>query len=188
MSPQVSRPQQLQSMDTWRTQRLRRRGECLRYLNQCQLTFRSSGIFSLNLGLVFIGFAVGPTLGSLLISYTGRTISVFFAAGIVHLIYASLIWVIVPESLSRSRMEEAKYNHAQRSSEPLLRHENPRIQRALAGARRLLMFMSPLSVFFPDLRPHSNPLKKPKRDWNLTLLAAAYGFTMALMVCPHYQP
>jgi MFS family permease len=169
-------------MDTWQTQRLRRRGECFCRLDKCQLMFRSSGIFSLNLGLMYIGLAVGPTLGSLLISYTGRTISVFFAAGIVHLIYGSFVWAIVPESLSQSRMEEAKYNHAQRSSEPLLIHPSPRNRRALARARRLFMFMSPLSVLFPDLRPHSDPLKKPKRDWNLALLAAAHGFTTALMV------
>ncbi|KAH6918262.1 major facilitator superfamily domain-containing protein [Coprinopsis sp. MPI-PUGE-AT-0042] len=160
-----------------------------------------SGVFSLNLGLLFIGFAVGPALGSLLISYTGRTISVFIAAGIIHVIYATFICTIVPESLSQSRMQEAKRNHARRTNEPLIRHHNPLIRAAQARAKRLFippshwqarverlfMFMSPLSVFSPDLRPHSNPLKKPKRDWNLTLLAAAYGFAMALMASYTYS-
>ncbi|KAH6895043.1 major facilitator superfamily domain-containing protein [Coprinopsis sp. MPI-PUGE-AT-0042] len=140
-----------------------------------------SGVFSLNLGLLFIGFAVGPTLGSLLISYTGRTISVFIAAGIIHVIYATFICTIVPESLSQSRMREAKHNHARRTNESLIGHHNPLIRAVQARARRLFMFMRPLSV------PHSDPLKKPKRDWNLTLLAAAYGFTMALMASYSYS-
>lgn len=128
-----------------------------------------SRVFSLSLGLVFLGFALGPTFGGLLIRATGQTISVFYVATSLHLFYALLIWLIIPESLT----------HAQRRKSAIKHHESD----PQAGVlRRLFGFLSPLSVFLPEMNgADRHPLKHPKRDWNLTLIAVAYGLTLSLM-------
>ncbi len=137
-----------------------------------RLTFHRSRVFSLSLGLVFLGFALGPTFGGLLIRATGQTISVFYVATSLHLCYALLIWLIIPESLT----------HAQRRKSAIKHHESD----PQAGVlRRLFGFLSPLSVFLPEMNgAHRHPLKHPKRDWNLTLIAVAYGLTLSMMVSP----
>lgn len=128
-----------------------------------------SRVFSLSLGLVFVGFALGPTFGGLLIRATGKTISVFYVATSLHLFYALLIWLIIPESLT----------HAQRRKSAIKHHESD----PQAGVlRRLFGFLSPLSVFLPEMNgADRNPLKQSKRDWNLTLIAVTYGLTLSLM-------
>ena len=74
-----------------------------------QLTHaHSSGIFSRYLGLLFTGTAIGPTLGGLVIRLSGSFISVFFIAGALHLLYALLIWFVIPESLSGPEMRGAR--------------------------------------------------------------------------------
>jgi hypothetical protein len=46
--------------------------------------------------------------------------------------------------------------------------------------KRMFGFLSPLSIFIPQ-RIRDNPLKRG-RDWDLTLLVVAYGFTVTIMV------
>lgn len=52
----------------------------------------------------------------------------------------------------------------------------------LMRIKRMFVFLSPLSVFMPELNKNTNPLKVFRKDWNLTLLAVAYGFTVSIMV------
>ncbi|KAK0210839.1 major facilitator superfamily domain-containing protein [Desarmillaria ectypa] len=128
-----------------------------------------SRVFSLSLGLVFSGFALGPTLGSLLIRATGQTISVFYVATFLHLCYALLIWLIVPESLTQAQRRKSTIKHHQ---------SDPRT----GVLKRLFGFLGPLSVFLPEMNSTDrHPLKRLKRDWNLTLIAVAYGLTLSLM-------
>ncbi|PPQ91426.1 hypothetical protein CVT25_014314 [Psilocybe cyanescens] len=141
-----------------------------------------SRMFSLSLGLLFSGMAIGPTLGSLLIRFTGETISVFYLATAVHLAYTILVWTILPESLAKEQMENAKMTY----SAELLIVANEREQNStvslLVKTNRLFTFLSPLTVFLPTQgKPTGNPLKKPKNDYNLALMAVAYGFTVSIM-------
>ncbi|KAK0459815.1 uncharacterized protein EV420DRAFT_1641998 [Desarmillaria tabescens] len=133
------------------------------------LTSHRSRVFSLSLGLLFVGFALGPTFGGLLIRATGQTISVFYVTTCLHICYALLIWFIIPESLT----------HAQRRRSTIKHYESD----PQAGVfKRLFGFLSPLSVFLPEMNgSDSHPLKRPKRDWNLTLIAVAYGLALSLM-------
>ncbi|KAG2019931.1 hypothetical protein CC2G_005324 [Coprinopsis cinerea AmutBmut pab1-1] len=140
-------------------------------------------IFSLNLGLLFVGMALGPTVGSLLIRQTGHIIAIFFMAATIHCVYALFIWVILPESLSRRKMKRSRQLYERETEELAAETEMSRsFPRLLAYRFKLLFrFLRPLTIFFPDFKPSQNPLKKPKRDWNLTLMAVGYGFTISMM-------
>ena len=139
-------------------------------------------IFALSLGLLFTGTALGPSIGGLLIHFTGQVLSVFYLAGCLHLLYSCWVWFIIPESLTKGHMELAKIRYADRlhatSSDP----DNGFIARFIRNSQRLFFFLRPLAIFGPIEDANRNGLKGPKKDWNLTLLIAAYGFTVALMV------
>ncbi|KAJ3502515.1 hypothetical protein NLJ89_g8854 [Agrocybe chaxingu] len=157
---------------------------CHAYLADTSSENSRSRIFSFSLGLMFTGFAVGPALGSLLIRFTGHTLSVFFAAAASHVLYTILVFLILPESVSQKHMTLAKARYAAE----LLDHAQERERNAAVGVlvniRRLFAFLSPLTVFLPGedkARSNGNPLKKPKKDWNLTLMALGYGFTISIM-------
>ncbi|KDR73681.1 hypothetical protein GALMADRAFT_251462 [Galerina marginata CBS 339.88] len=141
-----------------------------------------SRIFSLSLGLLFTGMALGPTLGALLIRFTGQTISVFYVAASLHVVYTILVWTTIPESLDKKKMDQAKAKYAVDLLETANEREvNPAVG-LLVRLRRLFAFLSPLTIFMPEEEKHTgNPLKKPKKDYNLTLMALGYGFTISLM-------
>ncbi|KAG5636197.1 hypothetical protein H0H81_008867 [Sphagnurus paluster] len=145
---------------------------------------KRSRVFSLSLGLLFAGMALGPTLGGLLIRFSGSVLSVFYAAAVVHFIYASLVWLALPESLLKSQMQtsQLKYDKELRKS-ALERASNPAVG-LLFRSKRLFAFLSPLTTFLPEMdpvRPGENPLKRKRKDWNLTLIAAAYGLAFSIM-------
>jgi MFS family permease len=135
-----------------------------------------SRIFSLFLGLVFIGVALGPTLASLLIHFTHQAMSIFYVAAGMHLFY--LLWVgfVIPESLSPSQMNASVVRWREKMAQ------------ARNGAGNLKMvfgFLTPLTIFLPQ-RDSKNPLNG-RRDWSLTLLVIAYGCTVSLMVCLNFR-
>lgn len=128
--------------------------------------------------------AFGPTLGSLLIRSTGKTISVFYLTALVHSIYAVLIFFGLPEPLSKRRREESKrkYEEELRAGAEE-RRSTSGFPAVVAKTKRLFKFLSPLSIFTPDFVNNSrNPLKWKEMDWNLSLIAVAYGFTISIMV------
>ena len=107
--------------------------------------------------------ALGPTLGGLFIRFTGHTLSVFYAAGFTHFLFACLVWFVIPESLSKQKMRWSRDKYAMQE-----REEGHSV-------RRLFAFLSPLSAIMPEV-------KRKGRDWNLTLVAGSYGFAIVLMV------
>ena len=149
-------------------------------LNLCQLllfyhfNIYRSRVFSLSLGLIFAGFAIGPTLGGLLIRYTHHTLSVFYAAAMMHALYAFVVWFFIPESLTPEQMKESVAKRRER-----LQSENGV---RVGMLKRMFGFLSPLSIFIPQ-KIRDYPLKRG-RDWDLTLLVVAYGFTATIMVSP----
>jgi hypothetical protein len=118
----------------------------------------------------------GPTMGGLLIRFTGRVLYIFYAAAFIHFLYACMVWFIVPESSSVRQMEHLRHKHMADADRPELR--------SITG--RVFVFLKPLSLLMPEIRDEDsvtgNPLKGKPRDWTLTLVAAAYGCTVMLIV------
>ncbi|TFK30241.1 MFS general substrate transporter [Coprinopsis marcescibilis] len=152
------------------------------YLADTTTESNRTRIFSLNLGLIFIGMALGPTMSSLIIRYTGGIISVFFVAAILHFSYAVFTWTILPESLSRAKMVQSRLDRERQLREEASDwSESDSTRTWVLRFKRIFQFLRPLSIFFPVRQPNPNPLKKPSRDWNLTCMAIAYGFTISVM-------
>lgn len=144
-------------------------------------TISRSHAFSLFLGVLFIGVAIGPTIGSLIIRLTANVLSVFYFATLMHAIYFMLVWFIIPESLSRNQMAASRARHQEKLA--TLREEREgAIVGILVRIKRLFRFLSPLAILLPTPVEGGNPLKRRKRDWNLTLIVIAYGFTIMIMV------
>ena len=141
-------------------------------------SFRSR-IFSLSLGVLATGGALGPTIGGLLIRFTGDVLSVFYLSSCLHLLYSFMVWFILPESLTEGQMELAKTRYADSLRADPDSNLGARFTRI---AQRLFSFLMPLAVLGPTEKEFRNDLKGRKKDWNLTLLAVAYGFTVAMMV------
>ena len=174
-------------MATWLTQQTKVIGKAYGlFLFYMIVTWcpKRSRFFSLSLGFLFTGMAIGPTFGSLFIRFTGKALSVFFVAATIHVVYTFFVWFILPESLSKKRMENTKSKYAADLVETANeREQNPAVS-LLVKLRRTFTFLSPLTIFMPEeQKSSSNPLKKPKMDWNLTLMALGYAFTVSLVVC-----
>ncbi|KAF8643895.1 hypothetical protein AX16_008911 [Volvariella volvacea WC 439] len=144
-----------------------------------------SRLYSLSSGLLFAGMAIGPTLGSLLIRYTQSTLSVFWVAGVTQILYAIMAWFIIPESLSKDKMVQFRAQYAQQLAETAQHRERNPAAGLLVRVKKLFTFLSPLSVFLPDLnqRQAGSPmsLKRIRRDWALALLVISYGFTLTVI-------
>ncbi|KAG6836783.1 hypothetical protein H0H93_003204 [Arthromyces matolae] len=141
-----------------------------------------SRTLSLALGLLFTGMAVGPSLGALCIHITGTPITVFYASFGIHLVYAFIVCLLLPESLLKSQMERSRVAY----EAELQNASQTASEGTLVMIKRIFSFLSPLSVFFPEIHqpgPGDNPLKRKKRDWSLTMLVGSYGFAISIMVC-----
>ena len=144
------------------------------YIADCTDPARRSRVFSIYMGLVFFGMAVGPAFGGLLVRQTGNLLSVFYYAFSNHLLFACMVWFVVPESLAPTQLSRAKAAYYKSKAE------------AGGGIRGLLVdlvpFLSSLKLFIPvTVASGYNPLKRSE-DWSLTLLAAAHGIVVMLMV------
>ncbi|KAG5219996.1 MFS substrate transporter [Salix suchowensis] len=94
--------------------------------------------------------------------------------------YASMVWFIVPESLTKRQMHEFKVKHIE--NEAIFRDRdrstNSLATEAIIQIRNLLRFLRPLAIFFPTM---VETKRGPRRDWSLALVAASYGFTISIM-------
>jgi MFS family permease len=144
------------------------------YVADCTDPARRSRVFSIYLGFVYIGVAIGPAFGSLLIRQTGDMLAVFYFAFANHLAFAFMIWFVVPESLAPTQLSRAKAAYKEIKAQA---------RRGVGGVLTILVsFVAPLKLFVPvTVSTSDNPLKR-RKDWNLTLLAAAYGFVVMLVV------
>ncbi|KIJ94708.1 hypothetical protein K443DRAFT_350615 [Laccaria amethystina LaAM-08-1] len=138
-----------------------------------------SRILSLNLGLLFTGMAVGPMAGGLLIRFTGHTLSVFYVAFAIHIVYALLIWVVVPESVSKNGMDAAKVKYNEEMGNSARERELEITVGFPVRLKRIFSFLSPLTIFMPEIERSEG--RKPRRNWNLALMAIGYGSTISVM-------
>ncbi|KIJ69040.1 hypothetical protein HYDPIDRAFT_23902 [Hydnomerulius pinastri MD-312] len=124
---------------------------------------------------MFTGVALGPIIGGILMRSTGTTLSVFYLATAVHALYALLAIFVLPESLTRARARGARLRHRK---EKASRVDNGL---ALRVAKGLTNFLTPLTVLLPERIVDGNPLKRPKRDWSLCLIAICYGLVTTIL-------
>nr|VWO98059.1 Calcium dependent mitochondrial carrier protein [Ganoderma boninense] len=148
------------------------------YIADCTPPALRSGMFSLNLGLLFTGVAIGPVLGGLLIRFTGSFIVVFFISAIIHVIYALLVWFVIPESLSKADMLGARARYKVANEEYFAAHAHGG---ALVFFKRMFSFLTPLAIFLPVRVDGGKPSMGRKRDWNLLLIVMSYGFVISLL-------
>ncbi|PCH37837.1 MFS general substrate transporter [Wolfiporia cocos MD-104 SS10] len=146
------------------------------YIADCTDPTTRSRYFSLFIGLLFMGFSFGPTLGSILISYTGQPLSVFYVAAVLHMLYAVFVYFFVPESLTTQQMSEFKCTF---KSEMKERRDARSKGGPLMQLGRAFGFLRPLALLLPGVVEEKGSGKR-KRSWNLLLLAAGYGCTIAL--------
>ncbi|KIY72114.1 MFS general substrate transporter [Cylindrobasidium torrendii FP15055 ss-10] len=151
------------------------------YIADCTTPASRSRIFSLNLGLMFTGTALGPTIGGLLIHATGNILSVFYMSTITHCFYAVMVWCIIPESLTDAQRNRSRLQYAR---DKALAMGQGKVK---VWMSRALGFLTPLSVIMPLSVQSGNPLKSKGRDWNLTLLAASYGLVVSLIGVVTYK-
>jgi len=142
-----------------------------------------SQIFSLNLGLLFTGLAIGPTLGSLLIRSTGQTLSIFYATTIFHFMYTFVVFLVLPESTTKEWMGRARSKYDAELLNSSVEGERDSLAALFRRIKRFSAFLGPLSIFVPSQQNiDGNVSNDRRRDWNLTLLAVAYGCMLSIMV------
>lgn len=135
-----------------------------------------SRMFSLALGLIFVGFAVGPLIGGVTIRMTGSTLSVFYLAATLHSIYILLLVFVLPESLTKVRAHNARLRH---------KAEKEMNMGASTGSRILkdvTRFLDAMAVLRPRDTIDGNPLRRHKKDWSLFLVAICYATSTSVVV------
>ncbi|KAI0748590.1 MFS general substrate transporter [Daedaleopsis nitida] len=148
------------------------------YMSDCTPPAGRSGIFSLQLGLMFVGVGIGPTLGGVVIRLTQNFINVFYISAALHTIYAFLVWFVIPESLSRAEMLDARARYKTDVDEYRSAHAHGGL---LVFFKRMFAFLTPLGVFLPVDLNGGNPTKGKKRDWSLLFLITSHGFVQSLL-------
>ena len=128
------------------------------------------------------GVGIGPALGGLVIRLTGQFILVFYISAVIHTLYAIFVWFIIPESLSRAEMLEARARHKTAEEEYRSAHAHGGV---LVFIKKLFLFLTPLSIVLPVDINDGNPVKGKKRDWSLLLVAITFGFVSSLVVRLH---
>ena len=128
---------------------------------------------------MFTGMGIGPTLGGLLIRFTGHFIIVFYISAVIHLVYALLVWFVIPESLSPTEMLRARQRHKETDAEYRSANAHGGL---LVLFKRVFAFLTPLNLFWPIDLHGGNPAKGKRKDWSLFFLVVAFGFTASLMV------
>lgn len=135
-------------------------------------------------GTLFIGFALGPTLGSLLVRLTGDLLAPFYVALVGHILGTPYIWLVLPESLSAedmARNREKREIILQEQAETLRQsRRSGSWKEKLLAFKFLLNPFEPVLLFWPRKREAGQPGRG--RDWNLTLIATAYGIMLSFVV------
>ncbi|CAE6420454.1 unnamed protein product [Rhizoctonia solani] len=140
------------------------------YVADCSSPLTRSRIFSFWTGCVYAGAALGPSLGSLINSYSNNLLSTFYVTTAVHTIYGIFVAFIVPESVS---------DEARAKARELYERDMNRYPRSIVGTLwHLTSFVRPLGLLFPSRRPATREGWR-YRDWNLTFVGIA-AFAVAI--------
>ena len=142
------------------------------YVTDCTEPERRAISFGYIHSSLFLGFALGPTIGAYLIKWTSSAVTVFYAGLAVHSLFFVVIFLIVPESLSAAQLKRRAAEHAARKA-------TIRVERApRSRTRRFLHFINfikPLRILFP---PRASGDGHGKLRRNLITLAVIDGILM----------
>jgi len=114
--------------------------------------------FALLVGVFHTGGTIGPVISGFLSERTGTVITVLYATTILHIIYASIAWFALPESVSEASMIHARNQYANELASATDVHAGP-------FRRRLLVFTKAFWHSFPlhVLTPMRAKLSMEKR-------------------------
>lgn len=130
------------------------------------------------MGAFFIGIALGPTVGGQLVKYSGNILSVYYLAFGVHVLYALVLWTVLPESRSKVQMAASRRKYNLECQE-LAAKERSWFTRTVTN---VTWFARPLAIFIPKrVESATSPGKLGKRDWGLLQVASSqWALTMIL--------
>lgn len=139
------------------------------YAADCTTPAKRSAVFGYLHGCMFIGIAVGPFLGGIVVKVTDNVLSIFYVALLCHLAFILSVLFLIPESLSHDHQiaarEKRKLNH---------RHDKPSQWLSFANVRS---FFLPLQILLPPSAEANKTTRK-----NLILLSACdmvvFGVTL----------
>lgn len=137
------------------------------YVSDCTSDGSRANIFARFHGVFFIGIAVGPEIGALLIRATGGVRAVFVTSSAFLTIGFLLLTLVLPESLSKARQEELRQLHSSQFEERGLRA-------FISYPKHLIL---PLRVFLPRKRSFTS-----RMDWSFPALAGALFCSYLTMV------
>lgn len=154
------------------------------YISDCTSPGSRAGIFSLLMGILFGGIAVGPAISSFLIQATGKLLAPFWAVAIVHGLQALYCALILPESLSERKQRDARKRREEKQQEQQgkFQEEAWKAQREGYGtgkraALALKRVSSPLAgVFAPIALLGPRQTSQGTWDWSLPMVALASAF------------
>lgn len=135
---------------------------------------RRSKTLSINFGLYWVGFSIGPLVGNLALRMTGNIMSIFYIAVTLQAAFLLYTKFIMLEPLSKAQQEQARANwklHHEPGQQSLTRQ-------GLLLAKVWDLFapiVRPLEAIKPVLKKSMDPTVRPRRDWNLFLAAVSIG-------------
>lgn len=141
------------------------------YVADCTTPDRRAVSFAYIQSVFFLGIAVGPVIGGVLINRTGSVVTLFYCALAIHISFALFILFLIPESVTREHMVEATRRH---NSRRMSVEGIPYTSREWQYWANLLNIFQPLTIFWPRGR---GPAFKRKRR-NLVILGAIDGILL----------
>lgn len=159
------------------------------YIGDCTGAGSRAGTFSIMMGTVFAGIAIGPAIGSLSIQMTGNPLTPFYGAFIVHCLQFIMNATIMPESLSKEKQLKAKKTYNDKREEKLntaKAYARKADSEGYGAMRRVWIgiknFLRPLTTVFEPLAL-LGPRKSERGglDWSLPILAVTTGLYSMIM-------
>ncbi|KAG8885597.1 hypothetical protein FRB97_000505 [Tulasnella sp. 331] len=147
------------------------------YMADCVEPHARSRVFSLYLGTLFIGFALGPTIGSILIKSTQDLLTPFYVAVTAHVLMAPFYLLVLPESLSdeaRTALTKKQRDIRGERADAVRQAKASDLWHTRQKFLALFSFLSPLAIFLPRKIEGTG-----RRDWNLTIVVASTGIVFA---------
>jgi MFS family permease len=139
------------------------------YAADCTIPTKRSAVFGYLHGCMFIGIAVGPLLGGIIVKATDNVLSIFYVALLCHLTFILSVLFLVPESLSQERQAAARGKHK-------LDHQHDKPSQWLSFAN-VRSFFLPLKILLPSPEEANKITRR-----NLILLSACdmvvFGVTL----------
>jgi hypothetical protein len=136
------------------------------------------------MALIFAGLAAGPTLGALLIDWTGTVLAPFYIALALHATHLIGIAVLLPESRSPEMLRSSQERYENEIKQAAEGETPSLFARAKKNAVNVLV---PLTVFMPrrtEVIPDDQlAILRPivKRSYALTMVGISYSLGASIM-------